>query len=406
MKSSLAILFLIIFFLPFGRDVVAHAQTEGVRPLTEAEKRQAQTTIGFGFRLLQEVNRTEEGRNVFVSPFSVATALGMALNGADGMTEVAILTTLGYAGIPTDEINATNAKLMHSLTTIDPKVQFNIANSIWYRDGLAVNPQFVDANRRYYDAAVRELNFRTSGASDTINAWVNASTKGKIRTIAPSPIPRDMMMFLINAIYFKGAWTHPFEKRFTKDAPFYTSNGTRQVKLMLKHVKLPYTENATYQAIELPYGDSLFTSIVVLPRPKESIEAFASGMNEKSWKTLTTELKRADGTILLPRFKIEFEKSLIDALKAMGMGIAFGANANFSKISQTPLLISEVLHKTFLQVDEEGTEATAVTSIHGQTSGLHRDEPFVMRVDRPFLFAITEKQTGALLFVGKIVDPQ
>jgi serpin B len=408
MKSSLTILLSTIVSLCSLGGIAAFAQKHETRRLTDAEKRMAEATNGFGFRLLHEVNRGEAGRNVFVSPLSVATALGMALNGADGSTEIAILATLGYAGTTRDEINVSNAGLMQLLMNLDPKVQFNIANSIWYRDDININALFAETNQRFYGASVRGLNFSSAGASDTINSWVSTSTKGKIHAIVPKPIPPDMMLYLINAAYFKGTWTHQFEKTLTRDAPFYSSNGTKQVKLMSQRVTLPYTEKATYQAIELPYGDSLFTSIVVLPRPNVDIETFASEMTGKSWSALTANLRKAKGTVFLPKFKIEYEKSLNEALKAMGLGNAFGNNADFSRISsQRGFAISDVRHKTFVQVDEEGTEAAAVTSIGVATyRAYHPESPFVMRVDRPFIFAIVERTTGALLFVGKIVDPE
>ena len=378
------------------------------RTLTDQEKRLVQSCNQFGFRLLAKVNQTEVGRNVFVSPFSVSTALGMALNGADGMTESAMLVTLGYAGTTKDEINGANYGLMQLLRELDPKVQLSIANSLWYRRDFVVEPQFIEVNRRYYEASVRGLNFGLPEAPQVINSWVDTSTHGKIQRIVPETITSDVVMYLINAIYFKGTWKYQFDKRATIDAPFYLAGGsTKQVKLMRRRVTLPYTENAGYQAIELPYGDSLFTMVVVLPKPKESVETFVNDLTQDSWKSLEGDLRVETGTILLPRFKLEFETGLNEPLKEMGMGTAFDRSADFTGISRDGgLCISEVRHKTFVQVDEEGTVAAAVTSVRIGTSAYPQHQPFVMRVDRPFFFAITERHTGELLFVGKVVDPE
>ena len=384
------------------------AEKQDLRKLTDPEKRLVQSCNDFAFRLLTKVNQAETGKNVFVSPLSVSMALDMALSGADGLTETAMMATLGYAGTTRQEINETSHELMKLLRNLDPRVQVSIANSIWYRRGLTVEPEFIETNQRYYEASVRDLAFVSSEAPRIINTWVDTCTHGKIRRIVPDQIPADAVMYLINAIYFKGTWKYQFDKRMTLDDSFHLIDGSvRPVRFMRRIVFLPYYENAWYQAISLPYGDSLFTMTVVLPKPAESVESFVDGLTQNSWNSLVADLRTAAGTILLPKFKLEYEAGLNDPLKAMGMGAAFDNSANFGRINgKGGFKISEVRHKTFVLVDEEGTEAAAVTSVKtGYSSASGPPREFVMRVDRPFFLAITERHTGAILFVGKVVDP-
>lgn len=384
------------------------------RPLTTLEKSLVQRSNEFGWHLLRTVNQSEADKNVFISPLSVSMALGMTLNGANGATEEAMRSTLGFSGMTQEGINTSYHSLMELLRNLDPKVQLNIANSIWHRLGFTAEREFIETNRRYFEAMVTGLNFSSPYAPNTINSWVDSSTKGKIKEIVPNPIPDYVVMYLINAIYFKGTWTYEFDKSKTIDAPFYLPTGTTQtIKLMQLRGTLPYAETASYQAIELPYGDSLFSMIIVLPKQGESIEAFVNNLTDDSWRNLKEGLRAELGTVYLPKFKLEYEKALNDALKAMSMEIAFDPNrADFRRISQEVydmgerLFISEVKHKTFVQVDEEGTEAAAVTSVGvGATSSGLGPREFVMRVDRPFFFVITERSSGTLLFVGKIVEP-
>jgi len=401
-----------VFFLSCEDLGVQPKPGQDVRPLTEFEKRLVRTSNQFGLHLLRTVNQTEQDKNVFISPLSVAMALGMTLNGASGTTEEAMRSTLGFSGMTQEEINASYHNVLELLRNLDPKVEFNIANSIWHRLGFTVERDFIETNQRYFEAVVSGLDFSSSDAPKTINHWVDSSTKGKIKEIVPNPIPDYVVMYLINAIYFKGTWTYQFDKDKTSDAPFYLPNGTtRTTKQMQLRGTLPYAETAMYQAIELPYGDSLFSMIVVLPKPGGSVEEFVNNLTNDSWSSLKDGLRAELGTIYLPKFKLEFEKALSDALKAMGMEIAFDARqADFRRISQQVyemgerLFISEAKHKTFVQVDEEGTEAAAVTSVEmGYTSVEPRE--FIMRVDRPFFFVITERSSETLLFVGKIVEP-
>jgi serine protease inhibitor len=412
MKQTIALLIALALSFLSCEDLGTSPGSPEPRQLTGLEKSLVRTSNQFGLHLFRTVNQTESSKNVFISPLSVSMALGMTLNGASGTTEEAIRSTLDFSGMTREEISSSYHSLMELLRNLDPKVEFNIANSIWHRLGFAVERDFIETNQRYFEATVAGLDFSSPGASNTINQWVDLNTNGKIKEIVSSPIPDFVVMYLINAIYFKGTWTYQFDKERTSDATFYLPNGTsRTTKLMQLRGTLPYAETAVYQTIELPYGDSLFSMIVVLPKPGESIEAFVNNLTDDSWDNLGDGLHSELGTVYLPKFKLEYEQALNDALTTMGMGVAFDpGRADFRRISQQiydmgeRLFITEVKHKTFVQVDEEGTEAAAATSVEiGFTSVGPRE--FIMRVDRPFFFAITERSSGTLLFVGKIVEP-
>lgn len=415
MKISFVVFAVVTFCLLNCKDLGTSAweqKKEEVRPLTELEKRLVHISNDFGFNLLRTVNQTESGKDVFISPLSVSMALGMTLNGADGTTEEAMRSTLGFSGMTQEEVNKASSGLMQLLRTLDPKVEFKIANSIWHRLGFAVEQEFIETNRRYFEAIVTGLDFSAPDASATINQWVESSTNGKIEKIVPDQIPREVVMYLINAMYFKGTWTYQFDKSKTTEAPFHLPDGTtRTARLMQLRGTLPYVETPLYQAVELPYGDSLFSMIVVLPKPGQPVETFVNELTEDSWSALRDGLRAQLGTVFMPKFKLEFEKALNDALKALGMGIAFDPDsADFRRISRQVyeigerLFITEVKHKTFVQVDEEGTEAAAVTSVEIGITSLPSE--FMMRVDRPFFFVITERHSGTLLFLGKIVEPE
>ena len=389
------------------RDLGEESDIRVVRPLTLLEKQVAEASNGFGLHLLSTINAGEAGNNVFIAPLSVSMALGMTLNGARGSTAEALAATLGYAGMSTGEINRTYSSLISYLHDLDPTVSFAIANSIWHRQNLDVLPDFVAANQRYFGATVRGLDFSQPTAAHIINQWVDQSTRGRIPTIVEDPIPSDIVMYIINAIYFKGTWRYRFDADLTADAPFHLPDGTTQsARLMQVEATLRYARTASYQAVELPYGDAGFCMIVVLPAEGQTIESFVSALTVNAWNDIRQDLHDENGVVMLPKFSFDWHASLKPSLSAMGMGIAFGEGADFRGIrSAGDLKITDVVHSSFVRVDEEGTEAAAVTAvIIGVTSV--PDPGFVMRVDRPFFFAIADRSSGALVFAGKIVHPE
>ncbi|MBN1397183.1 MAG: serpin family protein [Bacteroidetes bacterium] len=374
--------------------------------LSAAEKAVVASGNSFGFNLFNKINDSEMNKNVFVSPFSVSMAFGMVLNGADGPTLDSLKKVLGYAGISMDGINNSYKNISAVLTNLDAKVIFENANSIWYRNDFPVLQEFLDVNSTYFDSEVSALDFSSPGAVQAINGWVNTKTHEKIPTIIDR-IPAEMVMYLINAIYYKGTWTYQFDTQNTQDASFTCADGsTVSCELMEQEATFAYYSNTGMQVIDLPYGDRKFSMTVILPSTGTSIDQFASTLTQEQWNTIVAQLDSSEVVLSLPKFKLEYKRKLNDDLKAMGMGIAFSDFADFSRISQKyGITISEVLHKTFVEVNEEGTEAAAVTSIGMRCTSIGGPSKPIMRIDHPFIFAIREHQSGTILFIGKIVNP-
>lgn len=378
------------------------------RELTASEKLLVESNDRFGLKLFKEIVKEEKDKNIFISPLSVSMALGMTYNGAAGTTREAMQKTLELSGLTIEEVNKSYKSLLELLSQLDPKVRFQIANSIWYRKGMSFEQEFIDLNEAYFDALVSELDFDDPKAAETINGWVDENTNGKITQIVDSPINPMMVMFLINAIYFKGTWTYEFDRDLTKDADFFLPDGSRKpCKLMTREGEFHYFENSDFQAIDLPYGDGDFSMIVFLPRRTTDVDSLIAEFNQENWNRWIRSFSEREGTLELPRFTLKYELKLNDVLKTLGMTIAFQPfAADFSNMYKGPqdLYISEVKHKTFVEVNEEGTEAAAVTSVGVAVTSVD-PTVFWMRIDRPFVFAIRENRSQTLLFVGKIVEP-
>lgn len=384
------------------RDFSVEPVMPSVRELTPLEKQLIETSNQFGLELFRQLASEEEGKNIFISPLSAAMALGMAYNGAAGSTEEAMRQTLRFGRMAADEINQSARSLIQLLTQLDPAVTMEIANSLWYRLGFAVEPEFIRLNRDYYRAEVQGLDFASPAAPSTINAWVCDKTHGKISAIVDRIDPRTML-YLINAIYFKGIWTRKFDPNRTQDDLFTSVDGTQvPCRMMTQEGEFSYFEDEDTQVVDLPYGNGMFSMLVVLPKLGWSADALADAVDVEKWNLWTGRLAKRRGSLQLPKFKLEYEKSLKEALSALGMAEAFTDTANFARINpQGNLFISEVKHKSFVEVDEKGTEAAAVTAV---VVGVTSFDPgfFVMRVDRPFLFAIRERHSGSILFIGKV----
>jgi len=314
-------------------------------------------------------------------------------------------STLEFTDLTQEEINESYQNLITLLTGIDDDVLFQIANSIWYRESIPVEQKFIDINKQYFDAEVSALNFSDPGASDIINNWVKRKTGGKIKKIVPDDIPFDTFMYLINAIYFNGTWTYKFDPKKTHDGDFYLLDGsTKTCKMMNQTARVYLSTHELFQAMDLPYGSGLFNMTIILPNPSVDIDNLIGTLQISDWTELTQQFtERTTMQLEIPKFKFEYEIMLNDVLESLGMGIAFSMfEADFSKIvKDVQAYISEVKHKAFIDVNEEGTEAAAVTSV--EMSFTSAPSPFV--VNRPFVFVIHEKKTQAILFMGKIVDP-
>ncbi|MBN2169648.1 MAG: serpin family protein [Actinobacteria bacterium] len=356
---------------------------------------------------------SEDGpRNIFLSPVSLEMALAMTMNGADGETRTAMENTLQMSGMSAEEINRLNKDLMNWLEETDPEITLDIANSLWGRQDIIFSDEFLNLNKDYYDAEVQNLDFQSGSAAKTINKWVSDNTNDKITEIIKPPISPQTILLLLNAIYFKGTWTSEFDKSQTRDMKFTTAGGEeKDVPMMFNSGDYRYMENEQFQAVRLPYGDDNVAMYVFLPKDTQGLESFIENLNAEEWNTWMTQFSQMEGDIRLPRLKIEYEKTLNDALTTLGMGIAFTDQADFMKmIAQDtitdPIRIKTVKQKTYVDVNEEGTEAAAVTSVEMELTAVPEpSERFEITVDHPFFFVIRDDPSGANLFTGSIVDP-
>jgi serpin B len=359
----------------------------------------------FGFKLLKTLEQAEGNRNVFISPSSVAIALSMVYNGARGETKEAMEKALDLQGLDIAQVNQQSLELINLLKNPDPKVQLSVANSVWARQGVNFRQEFLKTVVTFYQAQATALDFRAAGAANTINAWVNEKTRGKIPTIVQPPISPDMVLYLINAVYFKGSWSTEFDKKLTESRPFTPAGGPPEKRpLMKQHAWLPYLETEDFQSVSLPYGKNHRLSMYVF-LPKKDLKTLLGKLDGDSWELWMRKYSNTEGTILLPRFKMEYEKELRSTLTQLGMGVAFQDDADLGGIGPR-LAISEVKHKTYVDVNEEGTEAAAVTSVGVRATAVYiPPRIFYMEVNRPFLFAIRDSQSGEVLFLGVVQKP-
>jgi serine protease inhibitor len=362
----------------------------------------------FGFDIFREILSDEPtAKNVFISPTSISLALGMTLNGANNTTEDSMAFALRVDGLTPEQINSTYRDLINGLTTADEKVLLAIANSIWYREGFSVEDGFLAINTNYYNAEVAALDFSSPDALNTINNWVSEQTNGLIPTIL-TQIDPDNIMFLINAIYFKGTWTKEFNPESTFDGVFKLTDGTdKTVRTMAFEEEIGYFDSGVFQACELDYGRGNYSMIVLLPESRASLDAVVEQLNAENWTLWMQSFVKQKVQLTLPKFTFSYEKKLNDILSLMGMGVAFDPdNADFTGINADGgIFIDFVKHKTFVEVNEEGTEAAAVTVVGMSLTSYNPDEPVHMYIDHPFIFAIREKTTGAIVFIGKVAEP-
>ncbi len=379
------------------------------RQLTTVEAEMVGAANTFGFNLLREVNTSFADSNVFMSPLSASMALGMTMNGAEGTTFEEMRSTLGFGQRSYEQLNSSYKSLIALLRGLDPAVQFTIANAIYYDlvdIGAAIEPVFLSESREFFDADVKGLDFRLPATVDTVNAWASANTNGKIPRILDSIEPQ-IVMLLMNAIYFKGDWRAAFKTSETSSQPFRSLRGV-DVPVQMMHRKGGFRSGRTSNATvaELPYGGDAFVMTILLPDENVNVNTFVSSLTPASWQQATANLHDAEADIYLPKFKLAWEDKLNDELKRLGMRQAFIPDgAQFTRISRTmgnALYIDFVKQKAYVDVNEEGTEAAAVTVVGvGVTSA-----PVPVRIDRPFVFAIRERLSGTVLFLGKIVEPK
>jgi serine protease inhibitor len=386
-----------------GPDGPPAQLTELPRALSDNEVRVASAANHFAFTLLKRLSEQLPDSNVFISPLSVSMALGMALNGASGTTLDQMRATLGFDQQQLEEINAGYRDLIALEAGLDPSTTFTIANSVWHRNTIPFHQSYLDLLQATFDAEVKSSPFDQTTVTQ-VNDWVNAQTNGRITKILDGISP-EHVMFLINAIYFKGSWRDGFDPSKTFDGEFETIDGTKQpAKLMNRQkgqgkIRLAFV-NGT-QVGELSYGNGAFVMTVLVPTPITDANAVAAALDTTAWRGYVEPLQELEGEVVLPRFSLEYERELADDLKALGMPVAFDSRADFSGMSPlgSDMFISFVKHKTFVRVDEVGTEAAAVTNVGVGIVSL----PPGLRATSPFIFVIRERFSGTILFIGKIV---
>jgi serpin B len=369
----------------------------------------------FGFRLLNAVQKTNSNGNVVLSPVSAALDLSMVLSGAGGQTRQEMLSALSISELTPTAINEANAYLIKVMRTPAQNVTLSVADSLWVDNRrMTLRPDYIKQTQTWYDAEITDLDFSNPTAVNRINSWASKETHGKISKVIDRIEPADLML-LLNAVYFKGQWAHKFDKAQTQQRDFTLAGGViKQVPRMVQSGRFDYFETPLLQAIRLSFGDGDLDMEVLLPAKSSSLDALEAELTAVHWQGWQAQYALRSGTIELPRFELKSNYRLNEPLQDLGMRRAFRSDAQLAGMfSAAPgqrgtggFLISSVLQSTYWKVDEEGSEAAAVTSIGVRANAVARPvQPFRMVVDRPFFCAIEDRRSGALLFIGAIYDP-
>ena len=356
--------------------------------------------IDFAWDLFK-ISSKNEG-NILISPASVYLALGMTCNGADGETRQAMAAALKAADISIEEFNRACRDYISILRVMGDKTELSVANSIWYKNGFPVSDDFLQINADYFDAHVQSLDFNNPKAPETINNWVKEKTNNTIDNII-NEIEKNVIMYLVNAVYFNSKWKVPFDPQLTRRRNFNSPGGIQNPHFMYRHGKMDYFNVNGIRGVILPYDDGRFKFFAMLPENNTEIRSFIQELDGDKIYDCLTSSENQEVDLYLPKFKTEFEDELKDELSSMGMEIAFDPyKADFSlmtnKSMESGISISRVIHKTFCRVDEEGTEASALTAMEMPVSA--PIEVIELVFDRPFVYGIIDEVTGAPLFLG------
>lgn len=358
----------------------------------------------FAWNLMKELNEEDQEENIFISPISISTALSMTYQGARGETKEEMAKVLGYMGMEDEVLQESYQEFLKYLVALDPDIDLNIANSIWYREGEAIEEDFLAINQEVFNALVEEIDFSHEEAADRINDWIEEATEGKIEEMLEGPIPGNVIMYLINAIYFKGDWSVPFEEELSFEGQFTAITGEiQEIMMMRRNGEVEYGEGENYKSVRMPYGENENTAMyVILPKDEGDINEFLSTMNNEQWQEIKKNtLPTQDVELQIPRFEMEYGiKSLKDALVRLGMKEPFDMEANFDGI-RPGIFIEEVLHKAVIEVNEQGSEAAAVTVVAMAESAAMETPSFI--ADRPFIFVIANDEANSILFMGKAI---
>lgn len=365
----------------------------------------------FAFDIFNTIVSNSSGENVFISPVSLTFALSMAYNGAVGDTADDMAEAMYIKDIDLDKLNQSMLYLKHSITnTKDTKI--SIANSLWGNKEIEFKEDFFDTLKNYYKAFVKSLDFSDSSTStEEINKWVEDNTGGMIKKLIDRT-KANAIMYLLNAIYFKGSWSEKFEKDLTMEKPFYKADG-KETKTDMMHKygsEFRYTNTDDgYQLLRLPYGEKeRFGMTFILPSETKTVNDFLSEYNSEKFKTLMESMyKTTIDSIVLPKFKIEYKRTLVEDLKQLGMSLPFvSPGADFSKIAdRKDIIISEIIQKAVIELNEAGTEASAATGIVFETTSAEPSPATDFIADHPFLFILDDSETNTILFMGVYHDP-
>ncbi|HLH54234.1 MAG TPA: serpin family protein [Verrucomicrobiae bacterium] len=367
-----------------------------------------QADSDFSFRLLKELSNEAPSANVFVSPFSISSVLQMMALGARGQTRDELQRVLGTTGLAETDLNRQYQLLGQAISSSQSNEVLVLANALWYRAGAQLLPEFERANRDFYRATIGPLNFSDPSSARLMNQWAADNTHGKIPVIIQPPIPGDTAMILANAIYYKGTWQNPFDPKQTKPRGFTMRvGGTKQVPMMQQTRSFEYQETPAFQAVQLSYTGNHLQMEVLLPGTNSSLQELVLSLSAQSWhNTILPGFKSNRGTLIIPRFGLRYGANLKQPLNRLGLKEALTPEADFSGMSSSRLFISQVRHQSFVDVNEQGTEAAAVTTgVMALASFRNQPPPFQMIVDRPFLFLISDRATGCILFAGLVLEP-
>ncbi len=397
-----------ILFFACNSEEVSTENPPNLRVLSADEKTLIQTSNDFSFDLFKAIHQAQGEENIFISPLSVDIALAMTLNGASGDTKTVMQQTLGVETLNVDEANKAVKDLTSLLLDMDKKVALSIANSIWFHDVFTLKNGFADMVETYYDGTIEGLNFDDPGTKDIINQWVAGKTQDKIQNLISQIKDSDVMM-LVNAIYFKAAWQYEFDKDQTREASFTLENGNEvNVSMMFtEEAKVSRFKHELFQLVEIPYGNGQFNMVILLPNEGKSTRNVMEVLNNQNLKGWLAEADTLTPELYLPKFKMKFKMNLKEPLTDMGMGLPFSEEAEFHGFFNEnvghKLFMDRVIHQSFIEVSEEGTEAAAATAVAIGLESINLDN--IIRIDRPFIFLIRENHTGAVLFAGKMMNP-
>jgi serine protease inhibitor len=393
-----------------GGDASPKPPQEATKPVQITDEIRAANTQ-FALTMLQQLDDASAGENLCFSPLSLALALSMMLNGAEGETYDAIAKTLGYTEQQLDAVNTQSRALSRLLKPDDKSITVHMANGLWVQQGFPLKPDFLRALLTHYETRTETVDFRNAeAAANAINTWVKEQTQGLIEKLFQAgDFDAQTRLALVNTLYFEGAWQFPFPKDATSDAPFYLESGaTKQVPMMRLSERLPYYTGEGFQAVALPYGEGDYRFYLFLPDKGRTVAEFRKQLTPENWAKWLGAFRVVQGSVRMPRFKIEAKYDLKPPLSALGMGVAFDPDrADFSRIADVAperLFIQKAIQKVVVEVDEEGTKAAAATGITVGVTSVPVDQ-FSLVADRPFLFAIVHQPTGTVLFVGVVRQP-